>query len=182
MERWRRHYEYAVRPHTTTIGVVRRLSVRRYSGADGISWDTLQRIKCDVLGEDATAVEVYPAAIDTVNNTNTRHLWAWPQHAFEVTPEAGCPFDLSRTPARLRAWINAATTEYQRAHGRFPRVHFDGRVLSSAADFAAFCETATHHKLVGLYVLLVGRMGCGLGRSFSELKNLPASGLALLGL
>ena len=42
---------------------------------DGITWDELQRIKNECLGEDTWCVEVYPAESDLVNVYNMRHLW-----------------------------------------------------------------------------------------------------------
>lgn len=45
-------------------------------GHDGsITWDQMQAIKNAVWGEDARAIEVYPAATDVVNAGNFRHLW-----------------------------------------------------------------------------------------------------------
>lgn len=40
-----------------------------------LSWDILQAIKNIVWGEDARAIEVYPAASNVVNAGNFRHLW-----------------------------------------------------------------------------------------------------------
>lgn len=40
-----------------------------------LTWDQLQAIKCNVWGDDARAIEVYPAAADVVNNGQYRHLW-----------------------------------------------------------------------------------------------------------
>ncbi len=51
------------------------LKVRRHDGKDGISWDVLQRIKNDMLGEEAVAIELYPPEHFVVNEANIRHLW-----------------------------------------------------------------------------------------------------------
>lgn len=40
-----------------------------------ITWDDLQAIKTALWGEDARAIEVYPAQVDIVNSGNYRHLW-----------------------------------------------------------------------------------------------------------
>ncbi len=40
-----------------------------------ITWDQLQDIKNTAWGEDARAIEVYPAQSDVVNTLNCRHLW-----------------------------------------------------------------------------------------------------------
>lgn len=58
----------------------KRLSVNRTrrdgrSWRDGITWDELQRVKNECLGEDAWCVEVYPAQDALVNASNIRHLW-----------------------------------------------------------------------------------------------------------
>ena len=54
------------------------LKVRRRDGQDGISWDQLQQVKNDLLGEEVTAIEIYPAAYDLVDEAPIRHLWAVP--------------------------------------------------------------------------------------------------------
>ena len=40
------------------------------------SWHEMQRIKNDVLGPDATAVEVYPPASQVVDGADMFHIWA----------------------------------------------------------------------------------------------------------
>lgn len=40
-----------------------------------ITWDEIQRIKNEVWGRDARAIEVYPRERDVVNSGNYRHLW-----------------------------------------------------------------------------------------------------------
>ncbi|MBW3092666.1 hypothetical protein KIH79_06835 [Bifidobacterium sp. 82T10] len=45
---------------------------------DGITWDELQRIKQETLG-NVWAVEIYPPEPDLVNIHNIRHLWILPQ-------------------------------------------------------------------------------------------------------
>ena len=39
------------------------------------SWPEMQRIKDEIAGEDATAVEVYPPAAEIVDEANMYHLW-----------------------------------------------------------------------------------------------------------
>jgi hypothetical protein len=82
---WRYDYEAQIRLTETPRGAVRHLTIKRRSGKDGIPWDVLQRIKNEMLGEDCTAVEVYPPQREVVNEVNMRHLWdvdelfgAWP--------------------------------------------------------------------------------------------------------
>jgi hypothetical protein len=40
-----------------------------------LTWDQLQEIKGVVWGNDARAIEVYPATADVVNSGQFRHLW-----------------------------------------------------------------------------------------------------------
>lgn len=51
------------------------------------SWWEMQRIKCELAGEQATAVEVYPPSDEVVDEANMFHIW--------VLPEA-LPFSLFR--------------------------------------------------------------------------------------
>lgn len=58
----------------------RRLTVNRTrrngrDWRDGITWDELQRIKNECLGDDVWCVEVYPSQDKLVNVSNMRHLW-----------------------------------------------------------------------------------------------------------
>lgn len=62
-----------------TVNSTRRMPNRtRKSGTDwrdGITWDELQRVKNETLGEDVWCVEVYPPGEDVVDVANMRHLW-----------------------------------------------------------------------------------------------------------
>jgi hypothetical protein len=64
-----------------TVNSVRRTACRkRYDKGgtdwrDGITWDELQRIKNECLGNDVWCVEVYPAQDKLVDVANMRHLW-----------------------------------------------------------------------------------------------------------
>jgi len=75
---WWEDHEAQVTERTTPYGPMRRLSVWRRDGKEGISWDTLQEIKNDLLGPEIEAVEVYPAQVRVVNEAAMRHLWEWP--------------------------------------------------------------------------------------------------------
>ena len=46
---------------------------------DGITWDTLQRLKRECGRGDRDAVEIYPADADIINVANMRHLWLMPE-------------------------------------------------------------------------------------------------------
>lgn len=58
-------------------GYHRQLKIWRADGGEteGIPWGVLQALKSECLGEDATAVEVYPAERNRVEEANMRHLW-----------------------------------------------------------------------------------------------------------
>jgi len=43
-----------------------------------ITWDELQALKNEHMGEDVMAIEVYPKAGEVLNNANVRHLWRFP--------------------------------------------------------------------------------------------------------
>jgi len=45
---------------------------------ENLTWDELQAIKNEVVGEDAQAIEIYPAASDVVFEVPMRHLWVVP--------------------------------------------------------------------------------------------------------
>jgi hypothetical protein len=46
---------------------------------DGITWDELQRLKCEAGYADRWAIECYPPNDLVVNVANFRHLWLLPQ-------------------------------------------------------------------------------------------------------
>lgn len=78
----RQRYHYLVTLHVShwpgTSVAARRLVVKKRSGRDGITWDALQAIKNEVLGEDVRAIEVFPRAGELVYEINARHLWEVP--------------------------------------------------------------------------------------------------------
>lgn len=52
------------------------ISLHRRDRAPCNDWRELQQIKSDVLGEDAEAVQLYPAEDRVVDTSNEYHLWA----------------------------------------------------------------------------------------------------------
>ncbi len=61
------------------------LKVKRWDEKDiQCTWDVLQRIKSDILGEDALAIEFYPPESLAVNEVNVRHLWVFPSSIIAV--------------------------------------------------------------------------------------------------
>jgi len=52
------------------------MRVSRHDGKPIVcDWDTLQAIKNEFLGEDVTAIEIYPAESNVVCEVNYRHFW-----------------------------------------------------------------------------------------------------------
>lgn len=66
-------------------GGVQRISVNRTTARpdgrwdDGLTWDEMQDIKCQIGMGDQYAIEVYPRDRDVVNVANMRHLWVLPE-------------------------------------------------------------------------------------------------------
>lgn len=54
------------------------IRVRRHDGCDGITWDELQRAKCEAGFPEETAIEIYPPQSEVVYEANIRHLWVVP--------------------------------------------------------------------------------------------------------
>ena len=91
-----------------TVNSTRRMpNRRRKSGTDwrdGITWDELQRVKNECLGEDVWCVEVYPAQGDLMDVTNMRHLWPldeppatrFPDHAVTKGGDIQAALDILR--------------------------------------------------------------------------------------
>ncbi len=57
----------------------RHLKIRRRDRQDvRLTWDDLQAIKNEYLGEEVCAVEVFPPASELVDELPIRHLWEVP--------------------------------------------------------------------------------------------------------
>ncbi|MDK8188990.1 hypothetical protein QP794_02675 [Paenibacillus sp. UMB7766-LJ446] len=71
--------QYAVmtRPVATEWGQLIHACIRNVEGTD-IPWAEKQRIKDELLGRDRTAIEVFPAATELVDEANMYHLWVLP--------------------------------------------------------------------------------------------------------
>lgn len=71
---WRATYEAEIMPDG-------HLRIWRHNwGIPYPSWDVMQEIKNDMLGEDVTCVEIFPAQNDVVDERNYRHFWPMPKH------------------------------------------------------------------------------------------------------
>lgn len=66
-----------------------------------ITWDELQAIKNWVWGENARAIEVYPAQSDVVNNAPMRHLWRLGESDFAPDLLGFFPPDVRRGLAQI---------------------------------------------------------------------------------
>lgn len=56
-----------------------RLTIRRNDGQPIHKWHDFQRIKNEIVGESATAIEVYPPQADLVDEAHLYHLWILPK-------------------------------------------------------------------------------------------------------
>jgi hypothetical protein len=63
----------------TEWGLIDHLIIRRHDEKPVRSWIDLQRIKNELVGSDRTAVEVFPAEDDLVDQANLYHLWVLPE-------------------------------------------------------------------------------------------------------
>ena len=59
------------------IGTMTHAAISTTNGAD-IAWRDKQRIKNELFGEDALAVEVYPRTVDLIDRAPMFHLWIYP--------------------------------------------------------------------------------------------------------
>lgn len=67
---------------TTSWGLMTHVAIRR-KDQKAATWDEAQRVKNELVGTEARAIEVYPAAKDVVNQAPVRHLWVLPK-GFEL--------------------------------------------------------------------------------------------------
>lgn len=73
------NHEYAVmiRKVETQWGIVEHAAIRNRDSSD-IPWREKQRIKDELFGPERTAVEVFPARSQLVDEANMYHLWVLP--------------------------------------------------------------------------------------------------------
>lgn len=60
-------------------GMIDHLMIRRQDAGTDVPWADKQRIKSELIGEDRTALEVFPARDDLVDQANIYHLWVLPK-------------------------------------------------------------------------------------------------------
>ena len=77
VEMWKNH-RYTAIVARDDQGVVHHISLRRNDRKPHVPWRDLQRIKNELAGEEAEAIELFPAESRLVDCANQRHLWCWP--------------------------------------------------------------------------------------------------------
>jgi len=83
-----RKYVVMSRLLQTEIGTVEHVCIRNTDNSD-ITWSEKQRIKNELFGDRATAIEVYPKRSRLVDEVGMYHLWILPE-GFEL------PFGISK--------------------------------------------------------------------------------------
>jgi hypothetical protein len=79
-----RNNVFAVLDRTLDNGI-RHLGISSLSG-ERPTWPEAQRIKDELAGEKATAVEVYPPRAEVVDEADMYHLWIVPPLPFSLRP------------------------------------------------------------------------------------------------
>jgi hypothetical protein len=85
-------YAVMIRDVETEWGRVQHACIRNVSST-GIPWAEKQRIKNELFGENAVAIEVFPKVSELVDEANMYHLWILPE-GFEL------PFGLHKREGR----------------------------------------------------------------------------------
>ena len=75
--------------HPSSWGEVKRAMIRRNDELPIHDWNKIQRIKNEVFGEDAVALEVYPKQKNLIDVANIYWLWVLPK-------EFVCPIELTK--------------------------------------------------------------------------------------
>lgn len=98
-----RFYSVQVCPVDCAWGAVRLLMIRRHDAAPlHDHWAVIQRIKRELVGPDALAMELYPPQGNTVDIANMYHLWVMPT-GFAV------PFTLASASGQIVSRIEPRT-------------------------------------------------------------------------
>lgn len=83
-------YQVVARRHSYgPYGPYVHLTIRSVDGTARHDWRDLQRIKNELVGEEAEAVELYPAESRVVDTANHYHLWVFPEHRFPFGMQQG---------------------------------------------------------------------------------------------
>ncbi|HBZ80934.1 MAG TPA: hypothetical protein DEP07_11175 [Brevibacillus sp.] len=70
-------YAVMARDVFTESGIVKHVCIRNAAGTD-IPWREKQRIKNELFGSEATAIEFFPKESELVDEANMYHLWVLP--------------------------------------------------------------------------------------------------------
>jgi hypothetical protein len=84
-------YSVLVRTVETEWGPVEHAAISTLSGGD-IPWSAKQRIKAELFGTDRTAVEVFPAEADLIDQADMYHFFVMPagfRLPFTIKPGGG---------------------------------------------------------------------------------------------
>jgi hypothetical protein len=65
------------KPQDPEHPVLIHLSIHDHDRTASHDWRDLQRIKNDICGPEAEAIEIYPAESRLIDNANEFHLWCW---------------------------------------------------------------------------------------------------------
>jgi hypothetical protein len=71
-------YFVLIAEHITDWGLIRQVMVRPHHELPIRDWTDMQRIKNELIGPDAVAIEVYPAVGNEVDLANMYHMWVLP--------------------------------------------------------------------------------------------------------
>jgi hypothetical protein len=76
-------YQVIVREHAEgPFGRCVHLTLRSVDGSARHDWREFQRVKNELVGPEAEAVELYPAESRLVDTANHYHLWVFPEYRF----------------------------------------------------------------------------------------------------
>lgn len=91
MKRFVANERYSVQffEQSSRWGKITHLLIRRHDQGKGLPWAHKQRIKNELVGEDRTAVEVFPSAKNLIDDADVYHLWVLP-------PDFDLPFGIHR--------------------------------------------------------------------------------------
>lgn len=82
-------YQVAIRVMNGSVGELHHLSIKRLDKRPIHDWRELQRIKNELVGPEAEAVEIYPRESNLMDTSNQFHLWVFPTYEFPFGYKSG---------------------------------------------------------------------------------------------
>ena len=82
-------YQVAIRAKETPSGRMIHLSIKRHDKMPIRDWRDLQRIKNELVGEEAEAMELFPKESNMVDTSNQYHMWVFPDATFPFAFDEG---------------------------------------------------------------------------------------------